>query len=97
MDKEYQPEKIGAVTFRKIDTACAREIAGWQYAPPYEIYNFSPSEVEQNIQWLLTPQYRYFSVWDEACEQAGFHPVQRFEKTGTQDPFVVLLRDAMSD
>lgn len=72
MSNDNQWDQFGSFTFRKMDEVCAREIIGWQYEPPYDIYNCSPNEVDDHIQWLLTPQYRYFSVWDDAEKLIGF-------------------------
>lgn len=65
-------EKLGALTFRRMDAPSAREIANWRYAPPYDIYNCAPGKVEEAVEGLLNPEYRYFSVWDDAGGLVGF-------------------------
>ena len=65
-------QQIGAYTFREMDEANARTIADWQYEPPYDIYNCDPNEVGEHIQGLLNPQYRYYTVWNEARELIAF-------------------------
>ena len=65
-------QQIGAYTFRKMDEASAREIAGWRYEPPYNIYNCDPNEVDEHLQVLLDPQNRYYTVWNEAHELIAF-------------------------
>lgn len=59
-------------TFRKMDTASAREIASWQYQVPYDIYNCNPNEVEEIVQWFVNPQSQYYTVWNEAGELIGY-------------------------
>ena len=65
-------QQIGPYTFRKMDDDGARTIAAWRYEPPYDIYNCDPSKVEQHIQEFLKPQYRYYTVWNEARELLAF-------------------------
>lgn len=65
-------QQIGAYTFRKMDEASARTIAGWRYEPPYDIYNGDPNEVDEHVQGFLDPQYRYYTVWNEAGELIAF-------------------------
>lgn len=55
-----------------MDEASAREIATWQYNPPYDIYICTPDKIEETVQWYLTPKYQYFSAWDKAGELIGF-------------------------
>jgi len=62
----------GLYTFRKMDEACAREIATWQYDPPYEMYSFKPEDFEENVKGLLNPDYHYYSAWNEAGELVGY-------------------------
>ena len=65
-------EKIGEFTFRKMDEASGREIIHWQYDSPYDFYNHSPLEIEDNVQQLLNPGYQYFSVWDDSGTLIGY-------------------------
>jgi ribosomal-protein-alanine N-acetyltransferase len=65
-------EKIGTFIFRKMDVVSAREIAGWQYPPPYDIYNCNPNEVEEIVQWFVNPQSQYYGVWYEVGELIGY-------------------------
>jgi RimJ/RimL family protein N-acetyltransferase len=58
--------------FKKMDEAAARQIAGWQYAPPYDIYNLPPDELEATIKGLLLPDLHYYSVWDETSSLIAF-------------------------
>lgn len=65
-------EKIGAFTFRKMDEAGAREIVGWRYAAPYDLYNCNPDEIEDTVHWFVNPQSHYYSVWNESGEFIGY-------------------------
>lgn len=50
-----------AYQFRPMERAVALQIAQWRYAPPYDIYN--ASEVEEAADEYLTPEYHYYSLW----------------------------------
>lgn len=70
--KENRMEKIGALTFRTMDEASARQIVSWRYDPPYDMYNCDPNALEETVQGFLNPSYHYYSVWDEAGELIGY-------------------------
>ncbi len=59
-------------TFHKMDARSAREIATWQYDPPYDRYSFDPARLEENVAELLTPDYHYYTVWNEQGELIGY-------------------------
>lgn len=59
----------GRFTFRPIDRSSARQIATWQYPPPYHLYNCDPTEVEEAVREMLRPRHHYHTVWDG---QEGF-------------------------
>jgi RimJ/RimL family protein N-acetyltransferase len=65
-------QQIGTFTFYEMDEASARQIATWQYEPPYDIYNCHPNEVEEHVQVLLKPEYHYYTVWNAAGELIAF-------------------------
>ena len=44
------------------------EIVGWQYAPPYEMYN--PSETLHEV--FLNPVYQYYAVRDSSGRLMGY-------------------------
>ena len=48
-----------------LDEANAREIAGWHYEEPYDFYNLSPDEVEQNIRYFLNSQSKFYGIFEE--------------------------------
>jgi RimJ/RimL family protein N-acetyltransferase len=72
MTDDAAAERIGLFTFRPTDEGSAREISGWQYAQPYTLYNCDPADAEGAVQALLDPQYRYYTLWDEAGQLAGY-------------------------
>ena len=49
----------------------AREIAAWQYAPPYDIYSM-PGDREATVEFLLDPENRYHVVFDGEKQLAGY-------------------------
>ena len=72
MHTQDDAEKIGALTFYKMDEARACEIVGWQYDPPYDLYNCAPDAVEETVQGLLNPRHHYYSVWDMEGQLVGY-------------------------
>jgi [ribosomal protein S18]-alanine N-acetyltransferase len=54
----------GRFTFRPMEKTSARQIAAWQYPPPYDFYNADLAEVAETVRNLLRPRYRYYTVWD---------------------------------
>ena len=65
--------------FRQMD-ADAREISGWRYAPPYDLYDSTADPAD--LAELLDPQSRrdvYFSALDGENRLVGFF---QYEKTG---------------
>lgn len=64
--------QIGAFTFHKMDETNARQIATWQYNPPYDFYNLAASDLEKHVQAFLTPRYHYYTVWNEAGDFIAF-------------------------
>lgn len=65
-------EKKVTLTFRKMDESSSRQIASWQYAPPYDLYNCNSENIEAGVQNFLKPEYHYYSVWNETGELIGF-------------------------
>lgn len=65
-------ETTGIFTFRKIDEVAALQMVSWQYDAPYDTYSCAPGELEASVQWVLKPQYQYYTVWDENQELIGF-------------------------
>jgi RimJ/RimL family protein N-acetyltransferase len=58
--------------FRPMDAADARLIMGWQYAPPYTMYNPDPAALEEDVTWFTDPQYHYYSVRDATGDLIAF-------------------------
>ncbi|NUM43871.1 MAG: GNAT family N-acetyltransferase [Anaerolineales bacterium] len=59
-------------TFHKMNAVIAREIASWQYPPPYDVYSYAPNQLEENVEWLLTPHFHYYTVWNKQGELVGY-------------------------
>jgi ribosomal-protein-alanine N-acetyltransferase len=62
----------GKLTFCKIDAATARQISGWRYPPPYDIYNCHPADMDAHVRLLLTPAYHYYTVRAENGQLIAF-------------------------
>ncbi|MBN2500347.1 MAG: GNAT family N-acetyltransferase [Anaerolineales bacterium] len=63
---------LSEFTFQPIDEAAARTVLNWRYPAPYDIYNSKPDNIENDIQYLLDPQYPYFSMTNQADELVAF-------------------------
>ena len=50
-------------TFRPLDESSARMTVGWQYEPPYDIYNLAPSDPEEVLLYLLDPQNAFYGIY----------------------------------
>ncbi len=61
-----------AYLFRLPTEADARELLGWQYPAPYDIYNADPLTVDRDSANLLDPANRYYVATDEQGMLAGF-------------------------
>lgn len=51
----------------------ARQVTGWRYQPPYDVYNLQPDEdVEEAVAYLLDPQNAFYTILGRAdgSEQA---------------------------
>jgi len=45
------------------DEKSAREFLAWKYEAPYEIYNYSPENFEQDLAYHLNPRNNIFSMY----------------------------------
>ncbi len=43
--------------FRPITEPDVRAFIHWRYAPPYDVYNFAPENVEAEIAYFLDPAH----------------------------------------
>lgn len=43
----------------------ARQIVGWRYDPPYELYSLDPHTAEEDVAWFSDPANHYFSLRDD--------------------------------
>jgi ribosomal-protein-alanine N-acetyltransferase len=58
------------ITFSPLDEADVEEITGWQYQPPYDIYNLKGDQ--ETIQYVLDPQNCFHGLFDKAGDLIGF-------------------------
>jgi len=61
-----------AYAFRLPTEVDAREVLGWRYAAPYELYNAESVNLERDSANLLDPANRYFVSIDGAGAVIGF-------------------------
>lgn len=65
-------DRNSVLRFEKINLDWAREIATWQYGPPYEMYSFKPEDFEENLNHLLNPDYGYACAINEQGQLVGY-------------------------
>ncbi len=58
--------------FSPLDASSAEAILHWQYPPPYELYNHSPTDAESVLASYLNPQNQYFALHDQGIALIGF-------------------------
>ena len=59
-------------SFTAMSDVDAREIVMWRYPEPYTLYNLPDDDLEEHIDWLLKPEYHYYSVRNEMGELIAF-------------------------
>jgi GNAT superfamily N-acetyltransferase len=55
-----------------MDTESARQIVGWRYPPPYDVYNMVPEDVDATVRDLTDPRYAYYALRDGRQELVAF-------------------------
>ncbi len=58
------------ITFSPLDEREAREVSGWCYLPPYDIYNLANSE--ESIAYAFNPQNNFYAMKDDKGDLVGF-------------------------
>ena len=58
--------------FRPITEDDAREVLGWRYDAPYDVYNAPAEELEDNVRWFLLPENAYYAILNEEGELLAF-------------------------
>lgn len=53
------------IQFFPTDEASAREFLKWKYEPPYEIYNYMPEYIEEDLVYHLDPTNNIYSMYRE--------------------------------
>jgi [ribosomal protein S18]-alanine N-acetyltransferase len=59
-------------TFHPLEERSARIILGWQYEPPYDIYNLASADPEDTLRYLLDPPNAFYSIYGESGDLEGF-------------------------
>jgi RimJ/RimL family protein N-acetyltransferase len=60
------------IDYRSAGEKSAREFLQWQYAPPYDIYNCPPEQVEESIQYNVDPANNVYAMFDQDEELIGY-------------------------
>ncbi|MBE9168221.1 hypothetical protein IQ238_12085 [Pleurocapsales cyanobacterium LEGE 06147] len=50
----------------------AWEMARWSYDAPYDFYNLSPSEIEQNVHYFLEPRNNFYGIFEGRRKFVGY-------------------------
>lgn len=58
--------------FQLINEASAWTVVGWQYPPPYDVYNMASDDPAADVEYLLNPNYFFHSIHDGKGEVVGF-------------------------
>jgi hypothetical protein len=58
--------------FRPIDEPHVRTILTWRYPAPYDLYNVTPKQVEQAVEFFLDPQNAYYSIVEPHGQLVAF-------------------------
>jgi [ribosomal protein S18]-alanine N-acetyltransferase len=60
------------LVFDPLDESSALAIAGWEYDPPYDPYNFQPEEIRNEIRYLSDPANGAYGIRTGSGELIGF-------------------------
>jgi [ribosomal protein S18]-alanine N-acetyltransferase len=60
------------IAYRPVDEKSAREFLGWQYEPPYDIYNCPPDELDEAVEYNIDPANNVYAMFDQNGELVGY-------------------------
>ncbi len=60
------------LSFRLITEDDVKQLLSWQYAPPYDIYNFEGEVSECEIEYYLNPQFHFHVIVDNTDSIIAF-------------------------
>jgi RimJ/RimL family protein N-acetyltransferase len=61
-----------ALTFEPMGEGAAREILGWTYTPPYDIYNITADDQEAALEFFCNADNRYYALHDARGSLVAF-------------------------
>lgn len=56
----------------RLTEADVRDLLGWRYDPPYDVYNLDTSAANDTVAFFLAPDNGYFAVRDAESALVGF-------------------------
>ena len=65
-------ERVMPFIFHPMDEVRVQTFLRWRYAPPYDLYNVVPDEVEAAVQFFVDPRNAYYSILDAQGEMVAF-------------------------
>ena len=60
------------IEYRPVDERSAREFLGWQYEPPYDIYNSPLEELDASVEYNIDPGNNVYAMFDQNGELVGY-------------------------
>ena len=60
------------LVFQAMTEASARQILAWRYAPPYDLYNANPANLDEDIAYFVDPPNQYYEVLAETGAVVAF-------------------------
>lgn len=60
------------ISYRPADKKSAREFLGWQYEPPYDIYNCPPEELDVAIEYNIDQANNVYAMLDQNGRLVGY-------------------------
>jgi [ribosomal protein S18]-alanine N-acetyltransferase len=60
------------IEYRPVDEKPAREFLGWQYEPPYDIYNCPLEELDEAVEYNIDLANNVYAMLDQNGELVGY-------------------------
>ena len=71
MERSIEVDRTELVV-QPLEEVHAREIVGWHYEPPYDLYDLGTDDVDQVVEDLLDPSNAYHAILTAAGELVAF-------------------------
>ena len=61
-----------SISYRPAEKKHARKFVSWQYEPPYNVYNCSPEEIGDAVQYNIDPANNVYAMFNQHEELIGY-------------------------